>query len=430
MYLNPSNILIELIFILLHFLLFIVNFKIMKKQIMHPAVLFSLLWCVVLLLHFVFSLTLLDELPPLSLSTYFIFFIGVVAFSFGSFIQTVFWQKKNIFKIKNGPLTPVCENKISLFLRLILLGIIVTGLPFFLEASYKVFIASNIENFFIGLRSELVYGDVDIGLLKYLLPLSFVVYAINLQFFLQAKSQKNGVLFIISFLVTITYAIFTTGRVIFLAVLVVYMGMSFIYNKNFSLKKLLLPIIIFMAIFISFGIVYGKGGNMDTSIKENIRPAAQTTAIYMVASLNALDLDIHHQFRINYNGNNSLRFFIKIAKSLNLIPNSKVNDLITPFIYVPYPTNVYTFYSTYIQDFGKFYSWFMIALFGFIHTFLYNKAITTKSLRYSFYYSMMLFPLLISFFADQYLTITSFWIQISFFIEGIIFLNKFFVKEK
>jgi oligosaccharide repeat unit polymerase len=185
-----------------------------------------------------------------------------------------------------------------------------------------------------------------------------------------------------------------------------------------------------MAIFISFGIVYGKGGNMDTSIKENIRPAAQTTAIYMVASLNALDLDIHHQFRINYNGNNSLRFFIKIAKSLNLIPNSKVNDLITPFIYVPYPTNVYTFYSTYIQDFGKFYSWFMIALFGFIHTFLYNKAITTKSLRYSFYYSMMLFPLLISFFADQYLTITSFWIQISFFIEGIIFLNKFFVKEK
>jgi len=407
-----------------------VNFKIIQREIMHPAVLFSLLWCVVLLLHFVFSFTLLDELPPLSLSTYFIFFIGVAAFSFGSFIQTVFWQKKNIFKIKNCPITPVYENKISLFLRFILLGIIVIGLPFFLEASYKVFIASNVENFFIGLRSELVYGDVDIGLLKYLLPLSFVVYAINLQFFLKGKSQKNGVLFIISFIVTITYAIFTTGRIIFLAVLVVYMGMSFIYNKNFSLKKLFLPIIIFMAVFISFGIVYGKGGNMDTSVKENIRPVAQSTAIYMVASLNALDLDIHNQFRVNYNGNNSLRFFIKIGKSLNLIPNSKVNDLLTPFIYVPYPTNVYTFYSPYIQDFGKFYSWFMIALFGLIHTFLYNKAITTKSLRYSFYYSIMLFPLLISFFADQYLTITSFWIQISFFIEGIIFLNKFFVKEK
>src|SRR6185437_14236044 len=128
-----------------------------------------------------------------------------------------------------------------------------------------------------------------------------------------------------------------------------------------------------------------------------------------VASLNALDWYMHHQFRVNYNGNNSLRFFMKVGEQLNLVSNVKINDLLTPFIFVPYLTNVYTFYSPYIKDFGKGYSWIMIALFGLIHTFLFNKAIATKSLRYSIYYSFMLFPLMISFFADQYLTITSFW---------------------
>ena len=108
--------------------------------------------------------------------------------------------------------------------------------------------------------------------------------------------EKNKILFIISFLARIIYAIL--GRLLFLLVLVVYVGMSFIYNKNFSLKKLFRLIVIFMVIFISFGIIYGKGGNLETTTKENIQPVAQSTAVYMVASLNALDSDMHHQFEL------------------------------------------------------------------------------------------------------------------------------------
>jgi len=420
-----NNIIIELIFIFSHFFLFVTNFKIAKGKIMHPATLFSLLWLTVLLLHFVFSFTLLNELPPLSISTYFIFFIGVIAFSFGSFIQTVYWQKNN----KPDRIYKLSDDEISQVLRYIFSIIIIVGLPFFLLASYRIFLASNVENFFIGLRTELIYGDKDIGPLKYLFPFSLVVYAANLKSFLVNKKQSNRVLFLISLFVTIIYAILNTGRLSFLLVLVIYIGMNFIYKKDFSLKKLASPVLIFLAVFIAFGIVYGKGGNIETSAKENITPAAQTTAVYMVASLNALDWDLHHQFRVNYDGNNSLRFFVKLGKQLDLISNAEVNTLLTPFVFVPYGTNVYTFYSTYIKDFGKFYSWFMIALFGLIHTFLYNKAITRKRFRYSLYYSIMLFPLLISFFADQYLTLTSLWLQMIFLIEGVIFLNKFFTKE-
>jgi oligosaccharide repeat unit polymerase len=353
----------------------------------------------------------------------------VLAFSFGSFIQTVYWQKQEIFKNKITYIPHIYENQISIILRFILLVIILIGLPFFLEASYKIFISSNVENFFIGLRTELIYGDKDIGPLKYLFPFSFVVFAINLQSFVKEKNLKNKILFITSFLATIVYAVFSTGRLLFLLVLVVYVGINFLYNKNFSFKKLSKLIIIFMTIFICLGIVYSKGGSLENTAKENITPAVQSTAIYIVAPLNALDWEMHHQFTVNYNGNNSFRFFVKIGEQLNLISNAKVNELLTPFIFVPYLTNVYTFYRPYIKDFGRVYSWFMIALFGLIHTFLYNKAIATKNLRYSLYYSIMLFPLMISFFADQYLALTSFWLQIAFFIEGIIFLNKYFIIE-
>ncbi|MGH2565175.1 MAG: hypothetical protein ACRDE5_11715, partial [Ginsengibacter sp.] len=91
----------------------------MKKKILHPAVLFSLIWFVILLAHFIFSFNLLDELPPLSISSYLIFFIGVMAFSFGSFIETVLWQKKSLLKKEVSCIKNNAEYKISLTLRYI-----------------------------------------------------------------------------------------------------------------------------------------------------------------------------------------------------------------------------------------------------------------------------------------------------------------------
>jgi oligosaccharide repeat unit polymerase len=393
---------------------------------MHPAVLFSLLWSVILLLHFVFSFTLLKELFPISLSTYFIFLIGVLSFSFGSFIETVLWQKKAPFNDNKY----LSENEISLHLRLILLGVVILGLPLYIQATYRLFITSNIDDFFIGLRTELSYGDEDIGPTKYLLIFSFIVYAINLHSFLKEKKTINKVLCIVSLWLVIIYSIFYTGRTYFLIIVAIYMGLNHLGNKSFSIKKMIWLISIFMLVFITIGIIYGKGGNTEDSIKQNIEPAAQTTALYMVTSLNALEYELNDNFEVNYTGNHSLRFFRKIGERLNLIPNLKIDELVQPFVFVPYPTNVYTVYSPYIRDFGRVYAWLMMAFFGFIHTWLYYKALSIKDLRYSLYYSFLLFPLLISFFMDFYLTTISMWIQIIFFIELALYLNKFLIYRK
>ncbi len=420
----------ELTFISLHCLLFLINFKIMNRKIMHPAVLFSALWLFVLILHFIFGLTILNQLFPIRISTYLIFFIGTMSFSFGSLIQTMIRQKIIRSKNKVEENSQPHETIISLNLRYILVAIVVLGLPFYISAAYRLFLASNYENFFIGLRTELSYGEGDMGMSKYLFPFSMVVYTLNLYSFLREKKRANKTLFIISLISIIIYTIFFTGRTPFLFILVLYLGMNYFYNKNFSLKKLSRLFVIFIIIFIFFGVVYGKGGNTDSTAQENFKPAAEATAIYMVGGLNALDWELSHQYRVSYDGYNSLRFFIKIGEQLDLWPNIKVNKLIMSFVFIPYPTNVYTVYSFYIKDFGKIYAWMIMAFFGFFQTYVYYKALEKKNIRFSICYSFLLFPMLMSFFADQYFSLISYWLQVAVFIEGIIFLNKFFISKK
>ena len=423
-----ENILIELIFIFLHFLLFLVNFKIMKKVLMQPAVLFSLLWFMIILLHFIFRFTLLDALYPLHTSTFVIFFVGALSFSFGSFLVSVAKEKRGISQ--SSIIVPRKSMPISLKLRSIFVSILVIGLPLYIQAAYRLFIASNLENFFVGLRTELSYGDEDIGPLKYLISFSFVVYAINLYVYLKEKNKVNKSLFIVSLLITIVYAIFATGRTFFFMILLVYFGMSYLHKKNFSVRKNFWLVGIFLIVFILVGIFFGKGGDKEATIKENVLPASQSTAIYLVSSLNGLDWQLNHNMEVHYKGYNTFRFFIKIGNQLDLLKNVKVEDILQEFSFVPYPTNVYTFYSPYIEDFGKLFAWLMIGFFGIIHTLLNDKALLVKNLRYSLYYSFMLFPLLMSFFQDQYMSLFSSWFQIAVYTVLFILMNKFFIAKK
>ncbi len=425
---QSNDILIELAFIFLHALLFLVNYRIHKKKIMHPGVLFSFLWFGILLLRFIFSLTLLDKLFSISVPTYLIFFIGATAYSFGAFVQTTYWQK-NLFQRTEKINQQISPVEISLLLRYILVVLIIIGLPFYILAAYRVFLASNYENFFIGLRTELSYGTEDMGSVKYLFPFSLVAYALSIYSLLTDRNRVNIILFRISLIAVIIYTIFFTGRTPFLFILALYVGLSAFYNKKFSIKKLSRLFIPFLIVFMLFGVIYGKGGGVENSVQENIKPAAQMTAIYMVGSLNALEWELHHQYRVSYNGNNSLRFFIKIGEQLQIFPNTKANDLIQEFVFVPYPTNVYTIYSLYIKDFGRIYAWIIVLLLGALQSFIYNKALTSKSIRFSIWYSFLLFPMLMSFFADQYFSLLSYWLQIGIFIEAILFLNKFFTGK-
>jgi oligosaccharide repeat unit polymerase len=226
------------------------------------------------------------------------------------------------------------------------------------------------------------------------------------------------------------YSVFATGRTYFFLILAIYLGISYLLKKRFSIKKYIAPLLLFTLFFISIGIIYGKGGNKENSLKDNLNASAETTAVYLVSSLTALDIETRNNVKASYSGENTLLFFVKIGQKLNLLPNIKAGTLLSEFVFVPYPTNVYTFYSPYIRDYGRVYAWFMIGLFGALHTWLFHKAIKTKNLRYTLYYSFLLYPVLMSFFQDQYMSLFSTWLQIVFYTEVFLLINSFLIHKR
>ena len=423
-----SNILTELIFILLHLFVFLANYLFANKNLFYPSVLFSLSWVVILTLHFIFSFTILDQLYPLGIGTLLIFFIGTLSFSFGCFMMSVYRHQRGFERPIHLQFEPPIF-RISLKLRMIFLAILVAGLPFYIQASYRVFLASHIDNFFVGLRTELSYGDEDIGLTKYLVTFSFVIFSLNYYTYLKQKSNLNLLIVIFTLIITLAYSVLATGRTYFFMILSIYLGISYLIKKGFSLKKYIVPVLIFSLLFISIGILYGKGGSTDDSLKENLQNSSETTATYLVSSLSALDVERKNNVRAKYGGENTLLFFVKIGQKLDLLPNVKAGTLLSEFVFVPYPTNVYTFYSPYIRDYGMLYAWLMIALFGALHTWIFHKAVNTKNIRYSLYYSFLLYPVLMSFFQDQYMSLFSTWLQMIFYTEAFLAINSYFNKR-
>lgn len=424
---HPLNsILIDLIFILLHFFVFLFTYLLTGKKVFQPSVLFALIWLSILILHFIFKFTLLNELSSVRVETYLVFLMGTIFYSTGSILT-------NASMIKNGlhkNLTMQMPLKISQTLRIAGVAIIVFGLPFYIKASFEIFLSSKSQDFFTGLRSELSYNDANIGPVKYLMQVAFVVFSLNLYALYDNKSKLNILLLTVTFISLVAYVVFATGRTYFLTILTLYTGISAFKNSTFSLTKYIWLVVLFIVVFMLVGIIYDKGGSTDDTAKENLQSSSKGVGIYMVSSLNALDIELNQYNMVMENGNNTLRFFLKLGMSLNLIPERKVISFVQEYVYVPYPTNVYTFYSPYIRDFGKLYAWLMLGLYGILQTYLYNRAKCLNCTRSLLYYAFLLSPLLLSFFGDQYLTSISSWLQIVFITEMFFILNKLFLAKK
>lgn len=424
-----EHILIDLCFIGLHLFLFLFNYNVMGKKVFQPCVLFSFVWFIILVLHFLFRFTVLPDLFTISVETYSVFFIGVACFSIGAYLVALLPTDNKNQQIEVKAASMQQDLYLSKSLRLIFLSIIIMGLPLYIQAAIKMFVASQIDDFFVGLRTEISYGDTDFGPTKYLITLSFVVFGINLYSYFKEKNLFNIVLLVLSLLLTLTYAVFATGRTFYLIILALYFGISFFQSKRFAVKKYLGILAIFMAMFIAFGVMYGKGGDKKASNKDNFSESKTVTASYFVASLSAFDLEMNQNTDINYSGAHTLKFFNLIAQKLSLIPEKKLPDLLQSFVFVPYSTNVFTFYSPYIKDYGKLYGWFMIGIFGAVHSFLFRRASQNKNIRYTLYFSFMIYPLLMTFFQDQYLSLLSSWVQIVFYTEAFLFLNQLFKRS-
>jgi oligosaccharide repeat unit polymerase len=420
----------DLIFIVMHGMLFLYNFLSRDRKLLQPGVLFSLIWLIVVLLHFVLRFTLLPGLFPMSTEVQLVYFSGSFLFSLMSYWATKLFSPKQNPDYDSSEIITKKDFQISLNLRLLFLMILIVGLPFYIQAAYQMFLASKIDDFLVGLKYELSYGEETFGPLKYLMGLSFVVFSINYYSYYKEKNRINFWVLLINVLITLSYAVFAAGRTYYVVMIALYLGINYSMNQRLQLKKYLLFITFFLLFFMSLGLFMGKGGNVDNNLKENLRESGEYTATYLVTSLSAFDNQMHDHNIPSSNGSQTMRFFEVIGQKMNLVPYKQTHDLVLPFIFVPYPTNVYTYYSPYFSDFGVLYALIMLSLFSFLHTYLYIKATTGNQFSFKIYYSFLLYPLLLSFFNDQYMSLFSTWLQCILYLQIFLLLNRYFISRK
>ncbi|MDO2410755.1 O-antigen polymerase [Enterococcus faecium] len=128
-------------------------------------------------------------------------------------------------------------------------------------------------------------------------------------------------------------------------------------------------------------------------------------------------------------GENTFRFFIAIFDVIFGV--NKSSSLVQDFINIGNTSiNVYTFYQYYLYDFGPIYALIVQFIIGILHGVSF-KNMSMKKPFWIFLYSILIYPLLMQFFQDQYFSIFSTWMQL--IIVGFLTLKTdllFYVKIK
>lgn len=260
---------------------------------------------------------------------------------------------------------------------------------------------------YVQLRLALTEENQSFGWLSYVGLLSFVVVSLRAsisdrKFYLDVKLWS-------AVLVGLFYCYLGTGRTYFLLFGVMVVVPLVLLDK-IGAKSLAASFFLFCVAFVFVAAMTGKGFAIDAGTNDNIESFLKNLRGYLVAPFVALSNLVDKGAEPSF-GINTFRTLISVLAALNLSEIKPV-PLIREYAEVPDLTNVYTVFEVYFLDFS--YVGFLIPpLFLVMHSFLYKKALRSRGV-FVFIYAASVYPLLMQFFQDQYMTLLSMWLQIGF----------------
>lgn len=385
-----------------------------NKTTGYPPFLFSLMWLNVIFFHFLcvtFNLIVINEL---SFRALLIFTIGVVIFSLGGLVV------KLKYKNKAADVKKDFFFEIRKKIDVVLIVITLIFLPVYIIKSYELALEYMIyDSLFAGLRNSAVQ-EQDVGFSKY--GLNFAYISFFLQFYNFISYKNNGWKLFLSAFILFVFCFFSTGRTFYILYICLIFG-GLIVFKKLKKKYVVYGLFSVLILFSTIGILLNKGGSTENNLEENISGIFESLVIYFIGGLSAFDYFIHSNY-INTYGENSFRFIYSMLYKLKLI-ETKPSDLVQEYASIPFDTNVYTIYKIYFQDFGLLFMIFILFWMSVLHTFYYLKAINGKKFIDTFIYSIMMYPLFMSFFQEQYLSLLPTWIYMFF----ILMIIRYFVTN-
>jgi oligosaccharide repeat unit polymerase len=184
----------------------------------------------------------------------------------------------------------------------------------------------------------------------------------------------------------------------------------YLITRKIPIKRTVLAfLLIGLAIFVLVGIYQHDVISLARGYETNEGFLLENFQIYLLGTIPALDNVLNQKAEWSY-GAKTFRSVFAVLSRMQV--QVRVAPLVQEFTYIPFPINVYTVYQPYYLDFGYPGIALFILFIGYIHGIVYKRAITGRSL-YVFAYGLLLYPLFMQFFQDQYASLLTTWILIT-----------------
>ncbi len=380
---------------------------VVSNKLLYPPVLFSLIWMIVLALHFVnatFEFGI--EIFPLKHPTIIFLIVMNILFSLASFLaytgtMQYSLSRVNISKKQSYPSQYEIDK---LFFEILNLLSIICAF-FFFQKAFQLTSSYELGPFIKELRTILNYHDGSFGWIKYTVVIININFFVRLILINKVKQKTSGI--VIAFLIAIGVAILNTGRT-YIFFILIFAFSYWLFTKRIRFKKLLLAGFVMIFFFSLLGFLTEKGADMEADWISNISSMFQSFMEYLLGPVTAFQELLQSNEPLQY-GKYSFRFIHKLLFEIRLLDSPPV-DLVQQFRGVPFPTNVYTVFSPYYKDFGIAGAAVFMILVGGVYGILYYLSRINR-LFFQYLFLLLIYPLLMSFFADFYFSMLSSWIQ-------------------
>ena len=355
---------------LIFFLLLVVlNYRV-QRSVLYPPFIFCAMW----LLDLAVVRLGLIELDPVHGNTLEIVAAGAASFSAGGLLAGL--APKELLRIHLFPPKP---KKSPDFLRNMLIIVLLCGLP---VLAYRTLQMSKSVGGDINIFAKAGVASMEASLsgeqsqFSLLDHLATIAICACLLFATGKKDRKFWIMTVVAFI----YACF--GGVGRGGILILISGLSAIHllqTKQESLKcairVLRWPITVFLALFIGLNFIGKSSGSMTRQIATQgvAGTAAFFVLSYIAGPLAAFDKVVQHPADFIMTTSHTFYYPLHLAAMLHL------TDYTPPlpfdsFVFVPFPTNVYTVFKFYFLELGIVGTLVLLFFIGLLHSLIYLKA--------------------------------------------------------
>lgn len=298
-------------------------------------------------------------------------------------------NKKNCEQTRRDGIEP---TNINMFVFHILLFLSIIMTPLYVKRIYDVVLMFGTDDFMNNVRLFAVTGDLNVGILSFSVPINISLLLVSLWGYPKVKMWQ--VMWACTACLLNSLAIMEKGEI-----LTVFFCILFVLYERGKIR--IRSISVFVVIIVLFFFIFNLMRAEEGSTYKEEGTLIDFIAMYVLSppvAFGELSQDIVHQF--------AARTVPTIYYLLNKYYADVfiVYDRVQPFVYVPVPTNVYTIFQPFFQDFGYIGVASAGVVYGLMGGVLYRRACNGNPFSKCLY-TYFAYILLLQFFQENLFTL-------------------------